>query len=214
LDAAKAYPLRDEWMQLGQGSRAQLPALQEEKGEDRWRLLGRTAWVDIYENRRSLPRAWLARDQRALTEQQKLEVIRTGRLPEGQLWEPLQTALVESPTGLDGSGLVATGSAEVTRHEPNRVEVKTASASAALLILSENHYPGWRATVDGREVEVLRVNYNLRGVLLPAGEHTVEFLYRPRSVLLGLIISLLVLASLLLWRASFWSKWRPRRPSH
>lgn len=191
-----------------------MPALQEEKGEDRWRLLGQTPWVDVYENKRWLPRAWLAQDQRALTEQQQLEVIRAGRLPGGQLWNPLQTALVESQTGLNSSGMVAPGSAEVTRHDPNLVRVRTASTAPAILILSENHYPGWRATLDGREAEVLRVNYNLRGILLPAGEHTVEFVYRPRSVLIGLVISLLASLVLVLWGARPLSKWRARRPTH
>jgi uncharacterized membrane protein YfhO len=67
------------------------------------------------------------------------------------------------------------------------------------LVLGENHYPGWRAYVDGRAVETPRVNFNLRGVALPAGEHTVEFVYRPKSVLYGLALSLLTLAALLLW---------------
>jgi uncharacterized membrane protein YfhO len=60
-----------------------------------------------------------------------------------------------------------------------------------VLVLSENHYPGWRAYVDGRFVDTLRVDYNLRGVVLEAGEHSVDFVYRPKSVLLGIVISLL-----------------------
>jgi uncharacterized membrane protein YfhO len=45
----------------------------------------------------------------------------------------------------------------------------------------------------------MRVNYNLRGVAVPAGNHLVEFVYRPKSVLIGLVISLLALATLVLW---------------
>jgi Bacterial membrane protein YfhO len=205
LDAGKAYPLRDEWMQVGEETREPKPVLQGEKGGDRWRRLARTAWVDIYENKRGLPRAWLAANERALTEPQQLEVIRTGRLPDaGGHWEPLQTALVESPTGIGSSASVAPGSAEVTQAAPNHITVKTASAAPALLILSENYYPGWRAVVDGQETEILRVNYNLRGVLLPAGAHVVEFIYRPKSVLIGLVVTLLVLALLILWWTGRW----------
>jgi uncharacterized membrane protein YfhO len=65
--------------------------------------------------------------------------------------------------------------------------------------LSENHYPGWRAYVDGHLVDTLRVDYNLRGVSLPAGEHEVEFIYRPKSVLIGAAISLLTLIGLVIW---------------
>jgi uncharacterized membrane protein YfhO len=87
----------------------------------------------------------------------------------------------------------------VTRYEPNRVEVRTAADAPAVLVLGENHYPGWRAEVDGRAVETLRVNYNQRGVALPPGAHEVRFLYRPKSVLLGLLVSLLTAAGLALW---------------
>jgi uncharacterized membrane protein YfhO len=79
------------------------------------------------------------------------------------------------------------------------VEVRTASRTPRILVLSANHYPGWLTYVDGHKVETLRVDYNLRGVPLPAGEHRIEFVYRPKSVLSGLAISMFILAALVLW---------------
>ncbi|MGB8510096.1 MAG: YfhO family protein, partial [Pyrinomonadaceae bacterium] len=110
---------------------------------------------------------------------------------------PVVAALSPSET------TAATTSAEVTSYEPNRIEVKTVADAASILVLAENHYPGWRAYLDGRAAGILRVNYNERGVLLPPGEHRVEFVYRPKSVLLGLLISLLTAAALAVWC------WRP-----
>jgi hypothetical protein len=166
----------------------------------RWRLVGRTAREEVYENARALPRAWLAAEARALDEEATLKVIRTGRLPEGAAWEPQLTALVESDPGAEPAAPAAPGgSAEVTRHEPNRVDVRTKADGAALLVLGENHYPGWRAYLDGRPAGVLRVDYNLRGVRVPAGEHEVSFVYRPKSVLIGAAVSLLAALGLLLW---------------
>jgi hypothetical protein len=167
-------------------------------GGERWRLAAENDYLQIYKNTRSLPRAWLASTELVATEEQELSVIRTGQLPDGQFWEPLRTALVQAPTGIV-SGTATPGSAEVTRYEPNQLEVRTESVVPAILVLSENHYPGWRAYVDGQPVEVLRVNYNQRGVTLQAGKHLVRFVYRPRSVLIGLVISLLALAALVLW---------------
>ncbi len=46
---------------------------------------------------------------------------------------------------------------------------------------------------------MLRVNYNLRGVFVPAGEHEVSFVYRPKSLMLGAAVSLLAALGLLLW---------------
>jgi uncharacterized membrane protein YfhO len=79
------------------------------------------------------------------------------------------------------------------------VEVRTESAAPSLLVLSENHYPGWRAFLDDKSVAILRVNYNQRGVALPAGNHRVRFVYQPRSILIGFVVSLLALTALSFW---------------
>jgi len=205
LNDDTAEPLRGEWIEM-------LPAGERDStsaggatsiGSGRWRLAAENDYLQIYENTRSLPRAWLATAELVATEPEEVSVIRTGKLPGGQSWEPLQTALVEAHTGVALGAGTTPGSAEVTRHEPNRMEVKTVSAASAILVLSENHYPGWRAYVDGQATEVIRVDYNLRGVAVPAGSHLVKFVYQPKSVLVGLVISLLAIAALGLWAAGF-----------
>jgi hypothetical protein len=158
----------------------------------RWKLLTQTSDVDVYENSRSLPRAWLATQTKVLDEPSMLAVIRDGKFKDGAKWEPETTALIESPlAGITPSG--NGGTAQITRYEPNQIDLITKSETPSVLVLSENHYPGWRAYVDGRFVDTLRVDYNLRGVALGPGQHTVEFLYRPKSVLAGVAISILTL---------------------
>jgi uncharacterized membrane protein YfhO len=122
-------------------------------------------------------------------------VIRSGRFADGSKWDPATTALIESPLA-NGAPSGNGGTAQVTRYEPNQIGLMTKSDAPALLMLSENHYPGWRAYVDSRFVETLRVDYNLRGVALPAGQHSVQFVYRPKSVYLGFAISLFAVALL------------------
>jgi hypothetical protein len=139
---------------------------------------------------------------RKLDERTILEVIRTGRFPDGSAWNPLQTVLVESDREEMFPPATA-GDAEITLYEPNRVYVKTTSDTPSILVLGENHYPGWRAKVDGQSVDVMRVNYNQRGIALPAGNHLVTFVYWPKSVLIGLVISLLTLAALVVWSIGF-----------
>ena len=52
-----------------------------------------------------------------------------------------------------------------------------------MAVFSEVYFPwGWEATVDGEPVEIARVNYLLRSIDIPAGEHSVEFTFRPSSV--------------------------------
>ena len=75
----------------------------------------------------------------------------------------------------------------------------SASAAPAILVLSANHYPGWRVRVDENRAPLLRVDYNLRGVQLAPGEHNVRFSYRPKSIVLGGLISLLTATGLLIF---------------
>ena len=133
------------------------------------------------------------------SDEEALNIIHTGKLANGAAWDPLQTALVGQATAAKLDPATCSGTADVTRHEPNRIEVKTQAETPSILVLSENHYPGWNAYVDGAAVETLRVDYNLRGVVLAAGNHRVAFIYRPKSVIVGLVISLLTLACLIGW---------------
>jgi hypothetical protein len=173
------------------------PSIPKDDGEaPRWKLVGQTQYVDIYENSHALPRAWLVPGVRALDPAATLETIRSGSLPDGAPWDPARTALVESDLAYSFDSGAAIGNATVTLYEPNRIDVQTDSVSTSVLVLSENHYPGWRAFVDGHPTDVVRVDYNLRGVMLSAGKHDVSFVYVPKSVLMGIAISLLTAAAL------------------
>jgi uncharacterized membrane protein YfhO len=73
---------------------------------------------------------------------------------------------------------------------PNGVTIRAVLDAPGYLVLADTWYPGWRATVDGEPAELLRANYAFRAVRLEAGEHTVEMVYRPTSVLVGGALSL------------------------
>jgi hypothetical protein len=192
----KSYPLSRELFQV-EGTSPRPEPSRDEKS-DRWKLLAQARYVDIYQNAWALPRAWLAPDARVLDEGAMLSVIRTGILPDGSKWDPLQTALVEVEPSSPLANTAQDGRAEVTGYEPNRVNLQTHSSGNSILVLSENHYPGWRVYIDGQSADVLRVNYALRGVVIPAGDHRVSFVYRPWSVMGGLLLSLLTASALII----------------
>ncbi|MDE7119146.1 MAG: YfhO family protein, partial [Muribaculaceae bacterium] len=70
-----------------------------------------------------------------------------------------------------------------TTYAPDRLTYHVRSAKGGTAVFSEVYFPwGWQASVDGKPVDIGRVNYLLRAIAVPPGEHTVEFEFRPRSV--------------------------------
>jgi hypothetical protein len=67
------------------------------------------------------------------------------------------------------------------------------AATNQFAIFSEIYYPyGWIATVDGKETPIVRTNYLLRGINIPAGKHTIEFNFKPHSVALGNLLGFIL----------------------
>jgi hypothetical protein len=107
-------------------------------------------------------------------------------------------------------GPVAGGHANIVSYGLNRVIIDVDTPGPALLRLADLWYPDWKAYVDGRPTPVLRADYLLRAVAVPAGRHRVEFRYESAAVRNGLLLSL---ASLLVVLAGFaFAWWRGRRP--
>jgi hypothetical protein len=86
--------------------------------------------------------------------------------------------------------------AEVREPRPEHIIVRAASDREALLVLNERWDQGWQARRDGRPAPLVRADAMLMGTPLPKGEHTVEFVYRPRGLVVGRAISLV---ALVLW---------------
>ena len=112
--------------------------------------------------------------------------------------------LVRLPLGSAGD---TRGTARVEEYSPNRVRVAASTPRDGLLVLSDTFYPGWRAFVDGREQPVLRGDSLFRTVPLAVGQHEVEFRFEPRSIQLGLLVSV---ASLVLVTGLVIAGWRAR----
>jgi uncharacterized membrane protein YfhO len=89
------------------------------------------------------------------------------------------------------------GRARIETYEPERVVAVTTSDRKTLLVLTDVYFPGWKATVDGADAPIHRVDYLLRGVSVPEGTHKVEFSYQPASWRAGWIVSGLALLVLI-----------------
>lgn len=76
----------------------------------------------------------------------------------------------------------STSSVKITKYLPNELRYDIQSANGGVVVFSEIYYPGWTATVDGKPVEVGRVNYVLRAINVKAGYHKVKLEFRPETV--------------------------------
>ena len=96
----------------------------------------------------------------------------------------------------------------LTEYKPNKLIYSSKSSKDGLAVFSEIYYPkGWRATVDGQDVDILRANYVLRALNIPAGEHEIVFEFQPTSYEIGNTVSLIfnILLILMLLGAIGWS---------
>lgn len=76
-------------------------------------------------------------------------------------------------------------------HKPNYLKYETGNPANGLVVFSEIYYPeGWTATIDGKEAAILRANYALRALEVPAGNHTIEFRFNPKPYSAGNKITL------------------------
>ncbi|MCV9385708.1 YfhO family protein [Reichenbachiella ulvae] len=80
----------------------------------------------------------------------------------------------------------STSKISLTSYAPNELVYQSSSNKAGLAVFSEIYYPeGWKATIDGEEVKILRANYVLRALEVPAGEHKIVFTFAPSSYRIG-----------------------------
>ncbi|MEN6606353.1 MAG: hypothetical protein ABFD60_03845, partial [Bryobacteraceae bacterium] len=144
------------------------------------------AWK-IYENPTACPRAWLVHK----TEVERSPSALRMRL-DSKEFDPRRVALLPQPlpVQLDPVPETAVESVRLERYEPRRVELNVQTQGRALLVLSEVFYPGWKATVNGRETNIVEADRALRGILVPAGASRVIVAYEPRSVFAGATLTI------------------------
>lgn len=162
----------------------------------------------VLQNREVLPKAWLVSSVLLAKDRpQALNIINN------PLFNPQKFAVIETAPPLpiasvDFISAASPGKVSVERYENNIIKLSTEVTSNALLVLSEKYYNGWRATVDGKPVDIYPVNYVLRGVYLPPGNHTVEFIFDPLPFKIG---KYLTLASFALFAGMLVREWMIRR---
>ncbi|MBM3875242.1 MAG: YfhO family protein [Verrucomicrobia bacterium] len=121
-------------------------------------------------------------------------------------FDPRAHVLVEEPFSAPAAGATGTnppgGEVKFVSYAPKRITLAASAPGPRVLLLNDRHDPNWTVRVDGQPAPLLRCNYIMRGVALPAGEHTIEFRFEPprQGLMLsmaGLVVALGLCALLL-----------------
>ncbi|MDW8283563.1 MAG: YfhO family protein [Myxococcales bacterium] len=144
----------------------------------------------VYENPHPLPRAFVVYE--ALVEpDEERQVQALAQL------DPRRTVLLPEAPVPPPAGPRPLTPARLTHLGRDRLRIEAEAEADGVLVVSEPHYPGWQVTVDGRPAPLLRGNYALRAVALPAGRHVVEMRLVSWPARAGLLLSGLGLLLLL-----------------
>ncbi len=101
------------------------------------------------------------------------------------------TVILEDPGPPVRALDISSGSARVLDYRSQRIVCEVQAQVPGYLVLLDSYYPGWHAYVDGREAKIARANFAFRAVAVDAGNHTVEFRFRPRSFYAGMALTCL-----------------------
>jgi hypothetical protein len=172
-------------------------------GTTRFPLLYSGSEARIFENRSALPRSFVVPHAEVHPEATALaRLIEPG-------FDPLATVVLEEPPPIALGGPGLPGTATLVAYEPHRVVIDATTPSPAMLVLTDQYYPGWEATVDGQPAPILRADYLFRAVPLPAGTHRVEMRYVPHSFHRGLALAGTGLLAVVVLAAVRWRRLCP-----
>jgi hypothetical protein len=145
--------------------------------------------VKIYQNLDVLPRAFVVHQARVVTNDEEALT-----LLQDPAFDPASQVILSEGDARQDEALPST--VEIIGYEPEQVQLRASLDAPGYLVLTDAHYPGWEATVDGQPVPILRANLYFRAIALEPGEHLVSFRFQPNSARIGLGLSL---GSWLVW---------------
>ncbi len=138
-----------------------------------------------------MPRAFMVRNAIAVPSENVLDFMMSDAFNPAKMvvFEPQYRRFIlpnDNGEGFEGSCLII-------QYDHETIRIRASANQPGYLVLSEIYYPGWKATVDGNKVPILRGNYLFRVVPLDRGTHEVQFNFVSRPFRIGAIVSVFTL---------------------
>ena len=155
---------------------------------------------ELMQNPNALGNAWFVPQVKPVPNADQ-SIVEIGKI------DPKQTAVVEGSAPANTNNLNV-GSISLTDYQPNKLTYESSNSGNGFAVFSEIYYPdGWTATIDGQPADIHKTNYFLRGLYIQAGNHTIEFEFKPavvqtgKTIMLGshILFILICLGGLLWW---------------
>lgn len=151
----------------------------------RWTLgrdsLGRWAFLP---RPSAYPIAWLVNNVRVVPPEHVAKVMKNDTTIDYRT-----TAIVEQELPFHLGSRSNRDTISVVQYDNDRLRYLVRCSSPVLVVLSEIYYPAWAAYLDGQQVPLIRANYCLRAVAIPAGEHTLELRYESAAFAVGSLVT-------------------------
>lgn len=146
--------------------------------------------VKIYENINVTPRAFFAKEIKNIAKQ--TDIFNEMKKKD---FDISSTILIsDSSINIqDISSSEVEDKVEIIEYRNNKVILNTKTKGTKLLVFTDTYYPGWEVLVDNQPSKLIRVNHAFRGVIVKGGEHKVVFVFRPKPLYYGAILSLITL---------------------
>jgi uncharacterized membrane protein YfhO len=126
--------------------------------------------VKIYENKAAFPRAFFVTNTLlADSKQQAMNLLFSFNKSLSR------TAIVENGEMGNFSQKWSLGEVNIVNYQPDRIDINVSNKDKGFLVLTDSYYLTWHAKIDGKETQIYLTDYNFRGIIVPKGEHSIEF---------------------------------------
>jgi hypothetical protein len=154
-------------------------------------LAAQSGGYKIYQNTAVLERFFFVKRMTAVD-----NLAQAAAIVQSPDFRPSEDAIVEAP-GERFETPTSESSVRVLSYAPSFLRLRTVASAPAFLVAAESYYPGWEASIDGTPVRIYPTDAAFRGVIIPAGKHTVDFRFVPRTLYRSAALSVVALAALL-----------------